>query len=254
MEQTEHILSVRDIHVSFGPVHVLKGLDLDVHRGEILGFVGGSGTGKSVLMRAVLGLVQKQAGTIRLFGQDYDGADDEDRLKIDRNIGVLFQNGALFSSLTVKENIQVPLREYSSMNQRLMDELAQVKMDLVGLNPGSGDKYPSELSGGMVKRAGLARALSLDPQLVFLDEPTSGLDPIGAAEFDELLASLKEALGLTVYMVTHDLDSLHTTCDRVAVLRDGKVLKNAPIAAMADVDDEWVQTYFNGTRGQKFGV
>lgn len=250
----EPVLKVRDIHVSFGPVHVLKGLDLDVRRGEILGFVGGSGTGKSVLMRAVLGLIKKQSGSIHLFGQDYDAADDAQKVAIDRNIGVLFQHGALFSSLTVKENIQVPLREYCDMSQKLMDELAEVKMDLVGLNPGAGDRYPSELSGGMVKRASLARALSLDPSLVFLDEPTSGLDPIGAAEFDELLASLKETLGLTVYMVTHDLDSLHTTCDRVAVLRHGKVLINAPLSAMADVDDEWVQTYFKGTRGQKFGV
>ncbi len=236
--------------MAFGKAKILKGLNLDVYRGEILGFVGGSGSGKSVLMRTILGLVKKQAGKIELFGQDYDKADAATRLAIDRRMGVLFQHGALFSSLTVKENIQVPMREYLDLDPRLMDELAAVKIELVGLRPDAGDKYPSELSGGMIKRASLARALSLDPELVFLDEPTSGLDPIGAADFDELLASLRETLGLTVYMVTHDLDSLHAVCDRIAVLKDGQVLAEGPLAQIAEFDDPWIRAYFKGKRSR----
>ncbi len=197
---------------------MLEHLDLDVYRGEILGFVGASGTGKSVLMRAILGLIPRQSGTIRAFGIDYDKADENTRTAIDMRMGVLFQQGALFSALTVRENIQVPMREYLSLPKPLMNDLAQLKIELVGLAPEAGDKYPSELSGGMIKRAALARALALDPDIVFLDEPTSGLDPIGAAEFDELIANFRDTLGLTVYMVTHDLDSLFSVCDRIAVL------------------------------------
>ncbi len=241
------------MEVAFGPKEILKGLDLDVYSGEILGFVGGSGTGKSVLMRAVLGLVPKQAGIIHLFGQDYDQASDNLRLRIDQKMGVLFQHGALFSALTVKENIQVPMREYLELSPRLMDELAEVKIELVGLPADASDKYPSELSGGMIKRAGLARALSLDPDLLFVDEPTSGLDPIGAAEFDELIRSLSETLGLTTYMVTHDLDSLYAVCDRVAVLKDGKVLVAAPLDEVVAVDDPWVNEYFRGKRSRAAG-
>jgi phospholipid/cholesterol/gamma-HCH transport system ATP-binding protein len=249
----EVVLRIRDIQVTFGANRVLRGLDLDVYRGEILGFVGGSGSGKSVLMRSVLGLIKKEAGHIELFGIDYDSASPADRLTVDRQLGVLFQHGALFSSLTVKENIQVPMREYFDMSQTLMDELARVKIDLVGLNSDAGDKFPSELSGGMIKRASLARALALDPQLVFLDEPTSGLDPIGAAEFDELIASLRDTLGLTVYMVTHDLDSLHAICDRIAVLREGVVLTTGTLAEMTRIDDPWTKAYFTGKRARNVG-
>ena len=241
---------MRDVKVSFGPHKVLKGLDLDVYNGEILGFVGGSGSGKSVLMRSILGLINKDAGHVELFGEDYDSLTGADRLKIDRRMGVLFQHGALFSSLTVMENIQVPMREYFDLSQRLMDELARVKLDLVGLGPEAANKYPSELSGGMIKRASLARALALDPRLVFLDEPTSGLDPIGAAAFDDLIASLRDTLGLTVYMVTHDLDSLHAICDRIAVLKDGVVLTTGTLAQMTEVDDPWTKAYFTGKRAR----
>lgn len=244
------LLSVRDVKVSFGPHEVLKGLDLDVYNGEILGFVGGSGSGKSVLMRSILGLINKDAGHVELFGEDYDSLTGTDRLAIDRRMGVLFQHGALFSSLTVMENIQVPMREYFDLSQRLMDELARVKLDLVGLGPEAANKYPSELSGGMIKRASLARALALDPRLVFLDEPTSGLDPIGAAAFDDLIASLRDTLGLTVYMVTHDLDSLHAICDRIAVLKDGVVLTTGTLAQMTEVDDPWTKAYFTGKRAR----
>ena len=244
------MLSVRDVKVSFGPHQVLKGLDLDVYNGEILGFVGGSGSGKSVLMRSILGLINKDAGQVQLFGEDYDSLTGTDRLAIDRRMGVLFQHGALFSSLTVMENIQVPMREYFDLSQRLMDELAKVKLELVGLGPEAANKYPSELSGGMIKRASLARALALDPRLVFLDEPTSGLDPIGAAAFDDLIASLRDTLGLTVYMVTHDLDSLHAICDRIAVLKDGVVLTTGTLAEMTEVDDPWTKAYFTGKRAR----
>ena len=249
-EDREVILRVRDVHVAFGPTKVLKGLDLDVYRGEILGFVGGSGTGKSVLMRAVLGLVKRQSGKIELFGVDYDKASAKTRLTIDQRIGVLFQHGALFSSLTVRENIQVPMREYFKLDPNLMDELAAVKLELVGLPADAANKYPSELSGGMIKRASLARALSLDPNLLFLDEPTSGLDPIGATEFDELIVSLRDTLGLTVFMVTHDLDSLQAVCDRVAVLKDGKVLVSGTMEDMLLVEDDWVHSYFQGKRAR----
>lgn len=245
------ILSVRDVEVSFGRNKILQGLTLDVFEGEILGFVGGSGSGKSVLMRTILGLVPKQAGQILIFGEDYSQVSDERRLRIDQRMGVLFQHGALFSSLSVKENIQMPMREYLSLSQSLMDELAAVKIDLVGLPQDSANKYPSELSGGMIKRAGLARALSLDPDLLFVDEPTSGLDPIGAAEFDELIASLRDTLGLTVYMVTHDLDSLHSVCDRIAVLRDGKVLTAGTLDELMKFDHPWVKSYFRGKRGRR---
>ncbi len=251
VDDREVVLRVRGVNVAFGKNRVLHELDLDVYRGEILAFVGGSGTGKSVLMRAILGLVRREAGQIELFGIDYDHADGPTRLSIDQRMGVLFQHGALFSSLTVRENIQVPMREYFNLDQRLMDEMAAVKMDLVGLPADAADKYPSQLSGGMIKRAGLARALALDPDLVFLDEPTSGLDPIGAAEFDELIASLRDTLGLTVFMVTHDLDSLEAVCDRIAVLRDGKVLVHGSLEKMMEVDDPWVISYFLGKRAQK---
>ncbi|MEI4480542.1 MULTISPECIES: ABC transporter ATP-binding protein [unclassified Phyllobacterium] len=245
------ILSVKDVSVSFGRSTVLNNLDLDVYRGEILGFVGASGTGKSVLMRTILGLNQKQKGKISIFGHDIDEASEQDKLAVDMRMGVLFQHGALFSSLTVLENIQVPMREYLDIPQKLMDELARLKIELVGLKPDTAEKFPSELSGGMIKRAALARALSLDPEIVFLDEPTSGLDPIGAADFDELIADLRDTMGLTVYMVTHDLDSLFAVCDRIAVLGNKKVLIEGTIEDMLAFDDPWVKEYFRGKRARQ---
>ncbi|MEN0119481.1 MAG: ATP-binding cassette domain-containing protein, partial [Agrobacterium cavarae] len=193
----EVVLSVEGVTVGFGDKLVLDNLDLDVYRGEILGFIGPSGAGKSVLMRTVLRLLPRQGGSIKILGTDYDKASDEERMALDTRLGVLFQQGALFSGLTVKENIQLPMREYLDLPQKLMDELAALKIEMVGLKPDAGDKFPSELSGGMIKRAALARALALDPDLVFLDEPTSGLDPIGAAEFDMLIARLRDSMGLT---------------------------------------------------------
>ena len=248
--EREVILSAHDITVAFGNNVVLDNLDLDVYRGEILGFVGGSGTGKSVLMRSILRLIPRQNGVIRILGEDYDQVDEAKRMELDMRLGVLFQHGALFSALTVRENIQVPMREYLDLPQSLMDELAELKVAMVGLAPDAVDKYPSELSGGMIKRAALARALALDPDLVFLDEPTSGLDPIGAAEFDELIAQLRDTLGLTVYMVTHDLDSLFSVCDRVAVLGQKRVLVDGTIEDMLSFDDPWVQSYFRGKRAR----
>lgn len=250
----EVVLSVSGLTVAFGRNTVLKDLSLEVYRGEILGFVGASGSGKSVLLRTVLKLVPKQAGTIRLFGVDLDEADDRQRMLVDMRTGVLFQHGALFSALTVLENIQVPMREYLDLPKRLMDELALLKIELVGLSADAAGKYPSELSGGMIKRAALARALALDPEIVFLDEPTSGLDPIGAAEFDELVAKLRDTMGLTVYMVTHDLDSLLTACDRIAVLGNKKVLVEGTVKTMMQSEEPWVKSYFRGKRARQIDL
>ncbi|SDU25226.1 phospholipid/cholesterol/gamma-HCH transport system ATP-binding protein [Stappia sp. ES.058] len=244
----EVVLSARGVTVGFGSTIVLQDLDLDVYRREILGFVGGSGTGKSVLMRAILGLTPRRAGEIEVFGVNLKTATDDARHAVERRWGVLFQQGALFSSLTVRQNIQLPMREHMRMSERLMDELALLKIEMVGLSRSAADKVPSELSGGMIKRASLARALALDPDLVFLDEPTSGLDPIGAAAFDDLVLKLRETLGLTVYMVTHDLDSLHSICDRVAVLGEKRVLTAGKIEELQRFDNDWVQEYFNGVR------
>jgi phospholipid/cholesterol/gamma-HCH transport system ATP-binding protein len=238
----EAVLSVEGVTVGFNGRNVLENLNLDVYRGEILGFIGPSG--------AILRLLPRQAGAIRILGTDYDKASEDDRMMLDQRLGVLFQQGALFSGLTVKENIQLPMREYLDLPKKLMDELAYLKIEMVGLKPDAGDKYPSELSGGMIKRAALARALSLDPDLVFLDEPTSGLDPIGAAEFDMLIARLRDSLGLTVYMVTHDLDSLFSVCDRIAVLGDKRVLVEGTLQDMFACDDPWVQSYFRGKRAR----
>lgn len=246
----EVAIAVRDVTVGFGPKIVLNGLSLDVYRGEVLGFVGGSGTGKSVLTRAILNLVPKRGGRIEVFGEDVDAMPRAARRALERRWGVLFQHGALFSGLTVRQNIQVPMREYLDISQPLMDELSMLKLDLVGLARDAADKYPSELSGGMVKRAALARALSLDPDILFLDEPTSGLDPIGAADFDELIATLQKTLGLTVFMVTHDLDSLYSICDRIAALADGKVAAAGNIQDMLDSQHPWVRSYFHGKRSR----
>jgi phospholipid/cholesterol/gamma-HCH transport system ATP-binding protein len=242
------IIRVRDVVVSFGDHTVLKGLDLDVKKGEILGFVGASGGGKSVLMRSIIGLVEKDSGTIEVFGQDLDRLNEDERQAIERRWGVLFQQGALFSSLTVRQNIQFPLREYLDLSPRLMDEIAIAKLEMVGLPAFVAEKYPSQLSGGMTKRAALARSLVLDPEIVFLDEPTSGLDPISAGEFDDLIKALQQTLGLTVFMVTHDLDSLHNACDRIAALADGKIIATGPIGDMLKSDHPWLKAYFHGKR------
>jgi phospholipid/cholesterol/gamma-HCH transport system ATP-binding protein len=249
-DDSDIIIRATDVTVRFGSKTILEGLSLDVRRGEILGFVGASGTGKSVLLRTILGLNPKQGGKIEVFGTDYDKANEAERLAVEQRWGVLFQQGALFSSLTVLENIQVPMREYLDISPKLMEELARLKIDLVGLAPDAAEKFPSELSGGMIKRAALARALALDPDIVFLDEPTSGLDPIGAADFDELIMTLRDTLGLTVYMVTHDLDSLFMACDRIAVLGKKKVLVEGPLETMLENDDPWVRSYFHGKRAR----
>jgi phospholipid/cholesterol/gamma-HCH transport system ATP-binding protein len=248
------VLSARNITVAFGDNVVLDGLSLDIRRGEILGFVGASGSGKSVLLRTILGLNKKRSGTIRLFGVDVDRASEAERMRLDMRLGVLFQHGALFSALTVQENVQVPMREYLDLPKPLMDELALLKIELVGLPADAARKYPSELSGGMIKRAALARALALDPDLVFLDEPTSGLDPIGAADFDELVSKLRDTMGLTVYMVTHDLDSLFSVCDRVAVLGNKKVLIEGTIEDMLASEEPWVKSYFRGKRARQLDL
>lgn len=246
----EPIIRVRDLVVGFGSKIVMKGLNLDIRRGEILGFVGPSGQGKSVLTRTILGLVPKRAGTIEVFGENVDGLTVTRRRQIEQRWGVLFQQGALFSALTVKQNIQMPMREHLNLSERLLDEFARLKIEMVGLKPDAADKLPSELSGGMIKRAALARSLALDPEILFLDEPTSGLDPIGAGEFDELVATLKQTLGLTVFMVTHDLDSLYTACDRIAALGDGQIIAQGTIAEMLESDHPWLRSYFHGKRGR----
>ncbi len=247
----EAVIRVRDITVGFGDKIILEHLDLDVYRGEVLGFVGASGTGKSVLTRAILGLVPRRAGTVEVLGRAFDPADRATRTGLGQRLGVLFQHGALFSSLTVAQNIMVPMREHLKLSEKLMRELALLKIDLVGLAPDAADKYPSELSGGMVKRAALARALALDPDIVFLDEPTSGLDPIGAQDFDALIAGLRDTLGLTVFMVTHDLDSLFAICDRIAVLGNKKVMVEGTIETMLAFDHPWVKAYFTGPRAMR---
>jgi phospholipid/cholesterol/gamma-HCH transport system ATP-binding protein len=246
----EAVIRVRGIEVGFGERTILDGLDLDVYRGEILGFVGASGMGKSVLTRTILGLVPKRAGTIEVFGENLDELSPGSRRAVERRWGVLFQHGALFSSLTVKQNVQVPMREHLHLSDRLLDELAMLKIEMVGLKPDAGNKLPSELSGGMIKRASLARALALDPEILFLDEPTSGLDPIGAGEFDDLIATLQRTLGLTVFMVTHDLDSLYTVCDRIAALGGGKIIASGPIETMLASEHPWLRAYFHGKRAR----
>jgi phospholipid/cholesterol/gamma-HCH transport system ATP-binding protein len=243
------VIQVRDLVVGFGDQIVLNHLSLDVREGEILGVVGGSGAGKSVLLRTIIGLLPKRQGSIEVLGVDLDKASEAERRALERRWGILFQQGALFSSLTVRENIQFPMRENLHISQRLMDEMTLAKLEMVGLTREDANKYPSELSGGMTKRVALARALALEPEIVFLDEPTSGLDPISAGDFDELIRTLQQTLGLTVFMVTHDLESLYNACDRIAALADGKVVAEGPIETMLECDHPWVKTYFQGKRG-----
>jgi phospholipid/cholesterol/gamma-HCH transport system ATP-binding protein len=249
MPDKKPVIKVRDLVVGFGDQNVLDHLDLDVRGAEILGVVGASGAGKSVLLRTIIGLLPRREGSIEVLGVDLAHANEAERRALERRWGVLFQQGALFSSLTVKQNVQFPMRENLDISQRLMDEMALAKLEMVGLSPHDGDKFPSELSGGMTKRVALARALALDPEIVFLDEPTSGLDPISAGDFDELIRTLQQTLEITVFMVTHDLESLYTACDRIAVLADGKVVADGPIATMLESQHPWVKTYLQGKRG-----
>lgn len=245
----EPVIKIRDLVVGFGDQIVLDHLSLDVQEGEILGVVGASGSGKSVLLRTIIGLLPKRQGSIEILGVNLQKADEATRRALERRWGVLFQQGALFSSLTVRENVQFPVRENLDLSPRLMDEMALAKLEMVGLTPDDANKYPAELSGGMTKRVALARALALDPEIVFLDEPTSGLDPISGGDFDELIRTLQQTLGLTVFMVTHDLESLYTACDRVAALADGKVVAEGPLEVMLECEHPWVSAYFQGKRG-----
>lgn len=244
-------IRVRGLTKRFGAQLIFENLNLDVRRGEVLGVAGGSGMGKSVLLRTVLGLLPFEAGTIEILGKNFPESKGEERAAIERRLGVLFQDGALFSSLTVLQNVQVPMREHLKLPQKTMDDLARLKIALAGLPANAAYKFPSELSGGMRKRAGLARALALDPDIVFLDEPTSGLDPIGAAAFDRLIRNLQQTLGLTVYMITHDLDSIFAVCDRVAVLADRRIVREGtPKEVAENPDHPWVRDYFCGERGR----
>jgi phospholipid/cholesterol/gamma-HCH transport system ATP-binding protein len=246
---TEPVISIRGLRTQFGQSVIHDGVNLDIVRGEVMGIVGASGTGKSVLMRTVIGLVAPTAGSIRIFGQDRATMSGAVLNAAEKRYGVLFQNGALFSSLTVAQNVMVPLKEHTGMSSTLMAEISAYKIALSGLPHDACAKYPSELSGGMRKRAGLARALALDPEILFLDEPTAGLDPIGAAAFDELIRDLQQTLGLTVVMVTHDLDSLYAICDRVAVLVDKHAIVGT-IQELAENPHAWIHDYFHGPRSR----
>jgi len=247
---SEVVMSVRGLVNRFGTQLVHENLDLDILKGEVLGIIGGSGAGKSVLMRSILGLQPYQAGRVWWFGQEMATLADAARRQLERRVGVMFQDGALFSSLTVLENVMVPLKEHSKLDEHFITDLARLKIALVGLPPDAADKFPETLSGGMRKRAGLARALALDPEILFFDEPTSGLDPIGAAAFDELIATLHQALHLTVILITHDLDSVYRICERVAVLADHHVVAIDTPAKVQEVDQPWIRECFKGPRGR----
>ncbi|SDX94806.1 phospholipid/cholesterol/gamma-HCH transport system ATP-binding protein [Pseudomonas kuykendallii] len=247
---SEAIVEVRDLSNCFGPQVVHEHLDLDIRRGEILAVVGGSGSGKSVLLRTLIGLNRPSAGSVRVFGEDLLTLPEQRRSRVERRFGVLFQQGALFSSLTVIENIALPLIEHAGLSRASAERLAAVKLALAGLPANAGDKYPASLSGGMIKRAALARALALDPDILFLDEPTAGLDPIGAAAFDQLILTLREALGLSVFLVTHDLDTLYAISDRIAVLSQKRVLVADRLEVVAAYDDAWIRDYFHGPRAR----
>ncbi len=246
----EVVIRVRGLLTRFGSHVVHDRLDLDVYRGEVLGVVGGSGTGKSVLLRAIIGLLKPAAGGIEVLGRDIGRLSAADRHQLESHWGVLFQDGALFSSMTVAENVAVPIREHLDLSPALLREIVALKIAMVGLDPAAGCQYPSELSGGMRKRAGLARALAMDPEILFLDEPTAGLDPIGAAAFDDLIHKLQAALGLTVFMVTHDLDSLKAICNRIVVLAEKRVLASGTLQDMLRQTHPWIREYFHGPRAR----
>jgi phospholipid/cholesterol/gamma-HCH transport system ATP-binding protein len=241
---------VRRLVSKFGDHLIHDGVDLTVRKGEVLGVVGGSGTGKTVLLNTVIGLRKPDGGEVRVFGLNPHTSSTREKLSIDRRWGVLFQQGALFSSLTVKENVAAPMHEHTGLSDSMIDELAELKIALAGLPSEAVSKHPAELSGGMRKRASLARALALDPELLFLDEPTAGLDPIGGQAFDELIRNLSDTLGLTVFMITHDLDSLYAICDRIAVLADRKVVAVGSTAELEKNDHPWIKEYFLGPRGR----
>lgn len=249
-KEQKTVIEVRDVVNQFGDHRVHDGLDLDIYKGDIVGVVGGSGTGKSVLLRTIVGLRTPNSGSVKILGKDVINASRKDSEYIDKNIGILFQQGALYSSMTVKENVAFPLIELAGMSRKEAEEVAVMKVLLTGLPANACNKYPSELSGGMIKRASLARALATDPAILFLDEPTAGLDPVGAADFDQLMLTLRDAMELTMFIVTHDLDTLYTACDKVAVLYDKKVLASAPIDEVSKLDNDWVKEYFNGPRGR----
>ncbi|HXI86394.1 MAG TPA: ABC transporter ATP-binding protein, partial [Parvularculaceae bacterium] len=243
---SKNVVEVRGLKSQFGDFVVHENLDLDLRAGEILGVVGGSGTGKSVLLRSIIGLKRPAAGAIHVFGEDFYEASVEERRRIEQRWGVLFQGGALFSSLTVAQNVMAPIQEHLKLPRPLAIDIAALKISMAGLPADAGLKFPSELSGGMAKRAGLARALALDPEILFLDEPTAGLDPIGAHRFDELIVSLKKSLGLTVFMVTHDLDTLYAACDRIAVIADKRVIACGAIDEVRRTGHPWIEEYFGG--------
>jgi phospholipid/cholesterol/gamma-HCH transport system ATP-binding protein len=243
------VIRVRGLRTQFGSTVIHDGIDLDVRRGEVLAIVGGSGTGKSVLMRTMIGLNRPAGGTIEVLGQEISISNNDAGRAVGSRWGVLFQDGALFSSLTVSQNIMVPLKEHTRLSPKLMSEIVSLKIAMVGLPPDACPKYPSELSGGMRKRAGLARALALDPEILFLDEPTAGLDPIGAAAFDSLIASLQKTLDLSVVMVTHDLDTLHAITDRIAVLVDKHIVTGS-IDELERNPHPWIHDYFHGPRAR----
>jgi phospholipid/cholesterol/gamma-HCH transport system ATP-binding protein len=249
-DKTDNLIEVRGLVSQFGDQVIHQGLDLDVARGEVLGVVGGSGTGTTVLLNTIIGLKEPDGGTIRIFGHDTGDLTSEQSADIERRTGVLFQQGALFSSLSVLDNVASPLVEHTKLPKSTIRELAEMKIAMVGLKPESHHQKPSELSGGMRKRVGLARALALDPELLFLDEPTAGLDPIGAAAFDDLIRNLSDDLGLTVFMITHDLDSLYAICDKVAVLADKGIVAKAPVQELEKSDHPWIKEYFLGPRGR----
>lgn len=247
---SEAIIEIRDLVNRFGSHVVHDGLDLTIRRGEILGVVGGSGTGKSVLLRSIVGLRRPNEGSIRVFGEDLQRLDATERAKVEQRFGVLFQRGALFSSLNLQENVALPLIEHVGLSRNDAERLARVKLALAGLPAQAARLNPSELSGGMVKRAALARALALDPEVLFLDEPTAGLDPIGAAAFDRLIMTLRDALGFSVFLVTHDLDTLYTSCDRVAVIAEKRILVADTLPVVESTPNDWIQDYFHGPRGR----
>ncbi len=244
------VIEVRDLRSQFGDHVVHDHLDLTVRQGEVVGLVGGSGSGKSVLLNTIIGLKAPEGGTVRVFGQDVTESAGRGAEPLERRWGVLFQSGARFSNLTVRENVEAPMREHTRLSAKEMEELADLKIALVGLHPDAGALKPAELSGGMRKRAALARALALDPELLFLDEPTAGLDPIGAGAFDELIRDLSDSLHLTVFMITHDLDSLYAITDRVAVIADKTVVAEAPVAELERSEHPWIREYFLGPRGR----